>query len=62
MCALDADRQRYIVNSPTANYEKVVRLCATAIILGVLWDKYLKVQFQIIHDRAYNINSPLLGC
>jgi hypothetical protein len=29
-----------------------VCLCATAIILGLLCDKYLKVQFQIIRDRA----------
>jgi hypothetical protein len=52
MCALDADRLSYIVSSPTANYERGVCVCATAIILGVLCDKYLKVQFQIIRDRA----------
>jgi len=45
VCALDADRRRYVVSSPTANYARGVCLCATAIILGVSCNRYLKVQF-----------------
>jgi len=45
VCTLDAVRRRYVVSSPTANYERGMCLCATAIILVVSCNKYLKVQF-----------------
>ena len=32
VCAFDADRQRYIVNSPTANYESGVCVCVCVCV------------------------------